>query len=118
MPTFMLTHWTRDRTRGPRLALEHVVHRQTRQTAQLFDLHDRGVLAPGYKADINVIDYERLGFGPPRMAHDFPADARRLVQRARGYDAVICSGKVIVEADEFTGALPGRLIRGPQPAPR
>ncbi len=112
MPTFMLTHWTRDRTRGPRLSLELVVHRQTQQTAQLYDLTDRGVVAPGYKADLNVIDYDRLSFAPPRMAYDFPADARRLVQRARGYTATICSGTVVVEHDEFTGALPGRLVRG------
>ncbi len=117
MPTFMLTHWTRDRTRGPKLPLELVVHRQTQQTAELYDLHDRGVVAPGYRADLNVIDYDRLGFGAPRMAHDFPAAARRLVQRATGYVATICAGSVIVEDDEFTGELPGRLIRGPQPAP-
>ena len=117
MPTFMLTHWTRDRTRGPRLPLEQVVHRQTQQTAQLYALHDRGVVAPGYRADLNVIDYDRLGFGPPRMAYDFPAGARRLVQQATGYDATICAGTVIAEHDEFTGALPGRLIRGPKPAP-
>jgi N-acyl-D-amino-acid deacylase len=117
MPTFMLTHWTRDRTRGPRLPLELVVHRQTQQAALLYDLKDRGVVAPGFRADLNVIDYEHLGFGPPRMAYDFPADARRLVQRASGYEATICAGTVIVEGDEFTGALPGRLVRGPQARP-
>ena len=113
-PTFMLTHWTRDRSRGPRLPLEHVVHRQTRQTAELYGLLDRGVVTPGMKADLNVIDYDRLTFEAPRMAFDFPAGARRLVQRASGYAATVCSGVVTVEEDEFTGALPGKLIRGPR----
>ncbi len=115
-PTFMLTHWTRDRTRGPRLALEHVIHRQTRQTAELYGLHDRGLVVPGYKADLNIIDYDRLGFDTPSMAFDFPANARRLVQRGHGYRHTICSGVPIVEDDAFTGDLPGRLIRGPQTA--
>ena len=113
-PTFMLTHWTRDRTRGPKLPLEHVVHRQTRQTAELYGLGDRGLIAPGMRADINVIDYERLTFGPPRMVHDLPAGARRLVQKADGYVATFVAGVQIVDNDEFTGALPGRLIRGPR----
>ncbi len=113
-PTFMLTHWTRDRTRGPKLPLEHVVHRQTQQTAGLYGLGDRGLIAPGMRADINVIDYERLTFGPPRMVHDLPAGARRLVQKADGYVATFVAGVQIVDNDEFTGALPGRLIRGPR----
>jgi N-acyl-D-aspartate/D-glutamate deacylase len=113
-PTFMLTHWARDRRRGPRLALEWVVHRQTRQTAELYGLADRGLLAPGMQADVNVIDFEHLRFGPPRMAHDLPAGGRRLVQRASGYLATICRGVQTVDHDEFTGALPGRLVRGPQ----
>jgi len=113
-PTFMLTHWTRDRTRGPRLGLEHVVHRQTRQTAVLFGLLDRGIVAPGMKADLNVIDLDRLTFDAPRMAFDLPAGGRRLVQHANGYAATVCSGVVTVEDDGFTGELPGRLVRGPQ----
>jgi len=113
-PTFMLTHWTRDRTRGPKLPLEHVIHRQTRQTAELYGLGDRGALLPGLRADINVIDYDRLTFGPPRMAHDLPAGARRLVQRADGYDATFVAGVQTVDHDEFTGELPGRLVRGPR----
>jgi len=113
-PTFMLTHWTRDRRRGPKLPLEHVVHRQTRQTAELYGLGDRGLIAPGMRADINVIDYERLTFGPPRMVHDLPAGARRLVQRADGYVATFVAGVQTVDHDQFTGALPGRLIRGPR----
>jgi N-acyl-D-amino-acid deacylase len=112
MPTFMLTHWTRDRSRGPKLGLEHVVRRQTSETAALFGLHDRGVIAPGYRADINVIDYDRLGFSNASMAYDFPANARRLVQRGFGYVATISHGVPIVEHDEFTGQLPGQLLRG------
>jgi N-acyl-D-amino-acid deacylase len=114
-PTFMLTHWARDRRRGPRLPLELVVHRQTRQTASLYGLADRGLLAPGMKADVNVIDFDRLSFGPPRMAYDLPAGGRRLVQRASGYLATFCAGVQTVADDELTGARPGRLLRGPQP---
>jgi len=114
MPTFMLTHWTRDRRRGPRLPLEFVIHRQTRQTAEFYGLHDRGLIAPGYRADINVIDYEGLGFDVPRMAFDLPAAGRRLVQRGRGYRATFVAGVQTVVDDEFTGELPGRLVRGPQ----
>ena len=113
-PTFMLTHWTRDRTRGPKLPLELVVHRQTRQTAELYGLGDRGVVAPGMRADLNLIDLDRLTFGPPRMATDLPGGARRLVQKAEGYVATFVHGVQIVADDEFTGELPGRLIRGPR----
>jgi len=113
-PTFMLTHWTRDRTRGPKLPLEHVIHRQTRQTAELYGIGDRGIVAPGMRADLNVIDYEQLTFGPPRMVHDLPAGARRLVQKASGYIATFVDGVRTVDHDEFTGALPGRLLRGPR----
>ena len=113
-PTFMLTHWTRDRRRGPTLPLEHVVHRQTRQTAELYGLRDRGVIAPGMRADLNLIDYDRLTFGPPRMAYDLPGGARRLVQKADGYVATFVNGVQTVDHDEFTGELPGRLVRGPR----
>jgi N-acyl-D-aspartate/D-glutamate deacylase len=113
-PTFMLTHWTRDRTRGPKMPLEYVVHRQTRQTAELYGLHDRGLLAPGMRADVNVIDYDGLTFGKPRMAWDLPGGAPRLVQKASGYRHTICAGVETVTDDEFTGALPGRLVRGPR----
>jgi N-acyl-D-amino-acid deacylase len=111
-PTFMLTHWARDRRRGPTLPLEHVIHRQTAQTASLYGLDDRGVIAPGKRADLNVIDFERLGFGQPTMAFDLPAKGRRLVQQAHGYRATFVAGIQTVANDEFTGALPGRLIRG------
>jgi N-acyl-D-amino-acid deacylase len=117
MPTFMLTHWSRDRTRGPKLPLEHVVNRQTRETAHAFGLFDRGVLEPGMKADVNVINYENLGFEHPELVYDLPAGGRRLIQKARGYVATICSGTVISENGVPTGALPGRLVRGSQPAP-
>ena len=113
-PTFMLTHWTRDRSRGPKLPLEHVVHRQTRETAELYGLNDRGAVLPGLRADLNVIDYDHLTFGAARMAHDLPAGARRLVQKAKGYDATFVAGVQIVDHDEFTGELPGRLVRGPR----
>ena len=114
MPTFMLTHWVRDRRRGPRLPLEHVVHRQTRQTAELYGLGDRGLVAPGLRADLNVIDLDRLGFDVPRMAFDLPAGGRRLVQRGRGYVASFVAGVQTVDHDEPTGEMPGRLVRGPR----
>lgn len=117
MPTYMLTHWARDRSRGATLPLEWIVHRQTAQTAQFYGMDDRGILAPGYRADINVIDYERLRGLKPEIATDLPAGGRRLIQRAEGYRYTICAGTIIVENDTFTGAMPGRLVRGPQAAP-
>ena len=111
MPTFMLTHWARDRARGPKLPLEWVVHRQTSQTAAFYGLTDRGVVAPGMRADLNLIDFDRLAFGPARMAYDLPGGARRLVQKAVGYDATWVGGVQTVDHDEFTGELPGRLLR-------
>lgn len=114
MPTFMLTHWTRDRTRGPKLSIEHIVYRQTRHTAELHDLLDRGIVAPGMKADLNVINFDQLGFDMPYMAYDLPAQGRRLVQTAHGYNKTFVSGVQTVENDAFTGELPGKLIRGPQ----
>ena len=116
MPTFMLTHWVRDRARGPRLPLEWIVHRQTQQTAMLFGLGDRGVITPGRRADVNIIDFETLGFTMPHMAYDLPANGRRLVQRATGYDATFVNGVQTVDHDQFTGALPGALVRGPRRA--
>lgn len=112
MPTFLLTHWVRDRTRGPRLPLEHMVRRQTRKTAELYGLFDRGLIAPGMRADMNLIDFDALSFDMPEMVYDFPADGRRLVQHAKGYVATFVNGVQTVANDQFTGALPGRLIRG------
>ena len=113
-PTFMLTHWVRDRTRGGKLPLELVVHRQTQQTAALYGLTDRGHITPGKRADINIIDFEKLNFTMPYMAYDLPAQGRRLVQQAIGYDATFVAGTQIVDSDQFTGALPGNLVRGPR----
>ena len=117
MPTFMLTHWTRDRSRGERLPLEHIIQRQTRDTARTYGFFDRGVVAPGYKADLNVIDYDALQFEQPQVVFDLPAGGRRLVQRAQGYASTIVSGVEVVRNGEPTGEFPGRLIRGTQPAP-
>ncbi len=111
MPTFMLTHWTRDRTRGDKLPLEYIVHRQTSQTAALYGIADRGVVAPGMRADLNLIDYAGLGFEVPRMAYDLPAGGRRIVQKARGYVGTWVAGVQTVDHDEFTGATPGKLLR-------
>ena len=111
MPTFMLTHWTRDRTRGEKLPLEYIVRRQTSQTAELYGITDRGAVVPGMRADLNLIDYERLGFDVPRMAYDLPAGGRRIVQKARGYVGTWVAGVQTVANDEFTGATPGKLLR-------
>jgi N-acyl-D-aspartate/D-glutamate deacylase len=116
-PTSNLTHWTRERTRGPKLPLGQVVRSQTWDTARAVQLLDRGLLAPGYRADLNVIDYDRLGLCPPEVAYDLPAGGRRLLQRARGYTATIVAGEITYRDGEATGALPGRLLRGPQAEP-
>ena len=113
-PTYMLTHWTRDRSRGPTLPLEKVVSMQTRDTARLYGLNDRGVLAVGMKADVNVIDYEGLGIEAPEMVFDLPAEGRRMIQRSRGYVATVVNGVVTYENGVATGEMPGKLIRGPQ----
>lgn len=117
MPTFMLTHWARDRSRGPKLPLEFMIHRQTQQTASFYGLHDRGVVAPNYLADLNVIDFDNLTLEDPYMAFDLPAGGRRLIQRARGYELTLKSGRVLFEAGQPTGELPGKLLRGEQAAP-
>ena len=117
LPTFMLTHWARDRSRGEQLPLETVVHLQTRRTAELYGFGDRGLLAPGYLADVNVIDHAALRLEAPEMVYDLPASGKRLVQRARGYVATVKAGTVVREHDEATGERPGRLLRGPQPQP-
>lgn len=117
MPTFMLSFWGRDRRRGERLPLELIIRRQTRDTARFFGMNDRGVLAPGFRADLNVIDLEKLALQSPRVVYDLPAGGRRLLQDAVGYDVTMCRGAITVEGDRFTGARPGQLVRGPQAAP-
>ena len=112
MPTFMLTHWTRDRTRGATLPIEYVVRKQTRDTARLYGLADRGTVEPGALGDLNLIDYDALALGAPYVRHDLPAGGRRLLQQATGYVATIKSGTVTFEQGEPTGELPGRLVRG------
>jgi N-acyl-D-amino-acid deacylase len=120
-PTFMLEHWVRDRKRGQdreggRISLEHAIKRQCRDTARLYGLDDRGILAPGYLADINVIDFENLRLLKPWLAFDLPAGGKRLLQKAEGYDYTIKGGKVTFHKGEWTGETPGGLIRGPQRA--
>ena len=107
----MLTHWTRDR-KGERFSLPWAVKRITRDSAQAIGLHDRGLVASGYKADLNVIDYDRLQVRAPEVVYDLPAGGRRLIQRADGYDVTIVSGTPVTRNGEATGALPGRLVRG------
>jgi N-acyl-D-amino-acid deacylase len=111
LPSFMLAHWGRDRSRGPRLPLEHLVKRQTSETAEFFGLVDRGRLAPGLRADLNLIDFDALRLHKPELVHDMPAGGRRFVQRVEGYEATLVAGTPIFERGEATGALPGKLVR-------
>ena len=111
LPTYMLQYWTRERTIGPRLTLGEVVQGLTAKPADVFGLADRGRISTGYKADINVIDYDRLALGRPRVTCDLPAGGRRLMQGAEGYRATIVSGVVTRRDGEWTGQLPGRLVR-------
>jgi N-acyl-D-amino-acid deacylase len=113
-PTFMLQHWVRDRKRGGKISLEQAVKRQCADTARLYGLNDRGVLAPGYLADINVIDMDAVKLGKPWLAFDLPAGGKRLLQKADGYVCTIKSGQVTFRNGEYLGVHPGGLIRGPQ----
>lgn len=110
-PTTLLAHWGRDRTRGERLPVPLLVRKHTLDSARLAGFTDRGVIAPGKRADLNVIDFEQLRVQPPTMAYDFPAGGRRLVQRAEGYRHTIVAGEVTYVDGEHTGALPGRVVR-------
>ena len=112
MVTSLLSHWTRDRTRGEKIPVERAVRKMTRDTAELYGLRDRGLLRPGMKGDANVIDHDRIGLGLPELVSDLPAGASRFVQRARGYEATIVAGEVTWREGKATGALPGRLVRG------
>jgi len=116
-PTFVLQHWTRER-RGQRLSLEQAVKALAADPAAAVGLGDRGVLSVGRKADINVIDYDRVRLDAPRVLYDLPAGGRRITQGARGYEALIVSGEIVSRHGEATGALPGRLVRGPRAAPQ
>ena len=111
VPTFMLMHWGRDRSRGPRLPLEMLVKRQTSETSDYFGLADRGRLKPGLRADINIIDFANLKVQKPELVHDMPAGGRRFVQRVQGYETTLVAGTPIFERGEHTGAMPGRLVR-------
>ncbi len=111
-PTSLLTHWARDRMRGPQLPLEFLVHKQTAATARTYGLHDRGVIAPGYRADLNVIDFTELHLERPIVVHDLPAGGKRIVQRSKGYRHTFVHGIEVAHDGEDTGARPGRLLRG------
>jgi N-acyl-D-aspartate/D-glutamate deacylase len=111
VPSWMLMHWARDRSRGERLPLEMVIRRQTSETADFFGFHDRGRLAVGKKADINVIDYENMTLHAPEVRYDLPKNGRRLVQRVDGYRHTFVSGVSTFESGVYTGATPGKLVR-------
>jgi N-acyl-D-aspartate/D-glutamate deacylase len=110
-PTVQLVHWGRDRTRGPRLAVELLVKKSTLALAELYGLHDRGLVAVGKRADLNVIDFDHLSIGRPELRHDLPAGGRRFLQPAHGYIATFVAGAQVRSNDEDTGARPGRLAR-------
>jgi N-acyl-D-aspartate/D-glutamate deacylase len=115
--TYMLSHWVRDRTQGERMPLPWAVRRMTRDNALALGLADRGLLQPGFKADLNVIDLGKLTLHCPEPVYDLPGGGRRLIQRAEGYAATLVSGVPVYRDGAATGALPGRLVRGPQAAP-
>ena len=114
MPTWNITHWTRDRSRGDKIPLEFIVNKQTRETARTFGLFDRGEIKEGLLADINIIDYDNLTVYKPKMVYDLPTGGRRIIQKSSGYSATIKSGIITYENDKATGELPGTLIRGEQ----
>jgi len=111
MPTTLLTHWVRDRSRGERLSIEQAVHLQTGRTASTYGFRDRGTLAPGLRADINLIDLDGMRLHAPEMVFDLPAGGRRLIQRVEGYKATVVAGQVTYVDSEPTGERPGRLVR-------
>ena len=115
-PTFMLQHWVRDRE-GFRLTLSEAIKRQCADTAKVYGLDDRGILAPGYLADINVIELDKIGMSRPWVANDLPAGGKRLLQSATGYKATFKSGVMTFDNGKHSGATPGGLIRGPQGSP-
>jgi N-acyl-D-aspartate/D-glutamate deacylase len=113
LPTFMLQHWARDRQRG-RIPLTEVVRGLTHDNARAVGLNDRGLLRAGYRGDVNVIDFDKLQLGPPRVRRDLPAGGARVLQHAEGYTATVVAGAVTYRDGTPTGALPGRLVRGAQ----
>ena len=117
-PTSLLTHWARDRARGAKLPLELLVRFQTSDAARAMALTDRGTLAPGLRADVNVLDFAALALDAPELVHDLPAGGKRLVQRARGYRHTFLAGVEVARDDKPTGALPGGVVRGGQGARR
>jgi N-acyl-D-aspartate/D-glutamate deacylase len=110
-PTFLLKHWARDRRRGERIALEFLVAKQTRGNALAYGLPDRGLIAPGLRADLNLIDFDTLDLLRPTIVRDLPAGGKRFIQRARGYRHTFVAGVEILRDDELTGERPGRLVR-------
>jgi N-acyl-D-amino-acid deacylase len=110
-PTWMLTHWVRDRSRGAKLPIETVVHKMTKNNAELYGFDDRGAVVPGLRADLNVIDLDRLTLHAPEFRNDLPSGAKRLVQEAEGYVATLVAGTVTRRNDTDTGARPGGLVR-------
>ena len=108
----ILTHWARDRVKGAQFPLEFLVRKLSSDTAQAYGLSDRGELRPGLLADINVIDFDRLALHRPEAIYDLPAGGRRLVQRVEGYRYTVKSGEITFDDGQFTGALPGSLVRG------
>ncbi|XOV87695.1 MAG: amidohydrolase family protein [Pseudomonadota bacterium] len=112
MPTFIMTHWGRDRTKGDTLPLEFIVRSMTRRTAEAYDMLDRGLLQEGMLADVNVIDFDALRLFRPEAIFDLPTGGKRLVQRVDGYEYTIKSGQVTFERGQHTGELPGKLVRG------
>jgi N-acyl-D-aspartate/D-glutamate deacylase len=110
-PTYLIKHWARERTRGPKIPIEFLVHAQTQRNSRALGMFDRGALVPGMKADINVIDFDELDLSAPQVVNDLPAGGRRLVQKATGYVATMVNGQVVMEEGVSTGALPGQLVR-------
>ena len=111
MPTFLLQHWVRDRSRGPRLPIEDAVRMLSRDPAELYGFSDRGTLERGRRADVNLIDLDALSLHVPEITHDLPTGAPRVVQRTEGYRATVVAGEVTFRAGAETGAYPGGLIR-------
>ena len=113
-PSHLLTHWARDRSRGPKLPVELIVRKQCAEVAQLFGLLDRGTLQPGLRADLNVIDWDALTLHKPFIAHDLPTGAARWMQTVSGYKLTLVKGVATYINGSQTGALPGRLVRNPR----